>query len=803
MSVPAYLDEYAHETEAYAARFVLAGVDWCRVESNGLLVPFNNPLTGESNIVLNIRIGQHVVTYYWLYAVSIYTPTTMAIVGAALAGNFRAGLTKENHRDFYTPQRELTPPKVEPAQLANVIDATKGFSVSRISQDHHMYITRRELWAGYSKIAGVHSYEATVRKQSLIELVRSASKLGIDNRVSIITHGMYVLVAPLFAVKHLMKIAAFSHDEESYMKLLKAESGAAKQLQTLFRDDLAAIFELQVLRNRVYDCVDWEAEIDHRQNPKTVPIPPERIFEVACSIFREAERGGARQRRQEWDQYWELRWSHMPVGSVVSQYQDDIDLKRQLPTDAKVKAAWFAANDNKEYEYWYTRKPSIYASTSTKYEWGKVRALYGCDVTSFLHSDYAMSDCEDTLPPYFPVGKRANEAYVKDVISKFADGVPFCYDFDDFNAQHSTVSMQAVLKAWQVVYAHKLTDKQQSSLQWTIDSIADQYVKFNDLGVTKGINGTLMSGWRLTSFINSVLNRVYLVEAGIADSAIYALHNGDDVYATMPTVAHAVEVAQRAKALGVRAQMAKMNIGTIGEFLRVDARAKTSTSAQYLARAVATATHGRVEIAPANDLRELVRSTEARFSAIIKRGGAVNVTNAVKARAMSFIAQLFQVSPHVMHSFYELHPLQGGFNEQADVHDYKVVRHMMDESEVFYENFIKMKRGINDYANAVIRQLKLHYSEADREQMYKSAVKGLVRKKIRYEIVIDSDRYMPVYRGLYKSWHKHSFVTQIAKARSLGFVTATELRTIDNALAKMIREAPDPLTFMKATVGGA
>lgn len=803
MSVPAYLDVNAKETTASHARFVIAGIDWVEKPSNGLLVPIYNILAKESNLVLNVQVDGRVVTYYWLKAVSIYTPTTMAIVGAALAGNFRAGLTPENHTDFYTAPRELMPPKVSWKELEMAIESTKHFPVSRITQDHHMYITRRELAAGFKVIGNVHTYEATTRKQAFLTILKDAYKLDIANRVSIITHGMYILVAPIFAVKHLIKIVAISGGPDAYMRLLKAESGAAKQLQTLFRDDLAAVFELQVLRNRVYDEVDWYKEIENRQKPKVVPIASQRVYEISKDIFLEARRGGARQRREYWGDYWAARWSHMPVGSVVSQYADDMKLKRSLPTDAKVKAAWFAASDKSDYEHWASRKPEIYASTSTKYEWGKVRALYGCDVTSFLHADYSMMDCEDTLPPYFPVGKRANEAYVRDIIRKFSDGVPFCYDFDDFNAQHSTASMQAVLKAWMAVFSMTLTDEQKRSMEWTVRSVSDQFVRFNDIGETHGINGTLLSGWRLTSFINSVLNRVYLVEAGIADKSIYALHNGDDVYATTPTVADAVEVAEKAEALGVRAQMAKMNIGTIGEFLRVDARAKKSTSAQYLARAVATATHGRVEIAPANDLRELVRSTYERFDAIIRRGGAINTTHAVRERALRFIEDLFEVKPVIVRMLRDLHPLQGGMNEDADVGCLRVNRRMMDEHEVSFDSFAAIRRGINDYANHVVRQLGLRYNEADRETMFKSAVRGLVRKKIRYEIVVDSDPFMHVYRGVFKAWRKHSFVTAIAKARSLGFVTATELRTIDSVLAHLIRTAPNPLMFMKAAVGGA
>lgn len=63
----------------------------------------------------------------------------------------------------------------------------------------------------------------------------------------------------------------------------------------------------------------------------------------------------------------------------------------------------------RNFEYYYNRVPMIYSSVSTKYEWGKVRALFGCDITSYLMADFPMGQAEECLPSYFPVGQKANE----------------------------------------------------------------------------------------------------------------------------------------------------------------------------------------------------------------------------------------------------------------------------------------------------------------------------------------------------------------------------------------------------------
>lgn len=796
----AYLNEKMRPAQPADARYVIAMINPPGFIETTQTRPYWVDFLRECGHLIAIRSGQDLIAYYDLKLVTIYTPSIMAVCGAALAGNFRAGLDASNHRDFYSTKVELTPPDCSLGEVLRMIEETKRFPRTKITQDHHMYITRRELREAYEKRWHSKSYEANYRRSVAMMLYGSAEKLGIDNRVSIITHLVYVAVAPLFAVKHLATIAAMAPDESWYMKTLKAESAAAKQQQTLFRDDLAAVFELTVLRNRVYDCVDWDKEIEHRTRPNTVPISPQTVYNISRRIFQDAAISGARQRRQSWREYWELRWSHMPVGSVVSQYHEDMLLKKSLPQDARVKAAWFAANTHSDYEYWHSRRPEIYASTSTKYEWGKVRALYGCDVTSFLHADFAMSDCEDTLPAYFPVGSKATESYVRDVISKFKDGVPFCYDFDDFNAQHSTRSMQQVIRAWGDTFAHRLSEEQKRSLIWTMESLETQRVRFNDVGKIVTINGTLMSGWRLTSFINSVLNRVYLEAAKLPESAIYALHNGDDVYATTPTILDAVRITARARNLGVRAQMSKMNIGTIGEFLRIDARATNPTGAQYLARAVATATHGRVEIAPANDMRELTRSMDERHKAIIKRGGDKIAVSAMLKRTFRFIIDLFESSWEVLDAMFKYHPLQGGMNEKAEVGGTTLVKRIIGEDQITVSAFEPIRRGVNDYANAVIKQLRLRFDEADRQQMFMRAVRGLMRKKIRYEIVIERTEDILIYRGLYGVWDKGGFITAITKARSLGFTTATQLRTLNSTLARMIRNAKDPIRFMNAVM---
>jgi hypothetical protein len=749
----------------------------------------------EGNVVTKI-------IYVRLDMVSRYTPKTMATVGAMIGGNFRCGIDSKNNEDYYHEEYALHLPNEVPRFNEKTLEQISKMEVSQITQDHHMFLNTQELTVMYQKIkerVKTDIYDTDTRLATAQMLYDIRTKLDIDNKVSMVTHCAYIFVAPLFAVKHLAYIAMSSESPQDYMKLLKAESQAAKQLQTLFRDDLACIYELQVLRNRVFDSVNWRDEVDHRTNPVTVPIPMKRVYELSRQIFSEALAEGKKPMKISWDQYWSGRWSSMPGGSVVSQYDSDKRLKTMLPREAKIKSAWFAANVNGKYEYWKNRKPAIYASTSTKYEWGKVRALYGCDVTSFLHSDFAMGNCEDMLPSYFPVGKRANEKYIKRVIETFKLGVPLCFDYDDFNSQHSIPSMQAVLTAWRDVFSGALTAEQIESIEWTIDSVNDMSVKYNELDKLVNINGTLMSGWRLTSFMNTVLNRVYLVHAGLDNAVIYALHNGDDMFATTPNVRAALRLMEDAKSVGIRAQVSKTNIGTIGEFLRVDTRAQNSTSSQYLARAVATMVHGRVETAAPNDLMALTNAIETRADEVVARGGDSRIIAAVKEKMFSFVASLFEVTVDVMAAFRDYHPVQGGANKEGKVRASRLERKAMNSvNEHTMQKFAPIQYGVNQYIQMLVDKFNLDYDIVNRKNIREKAVQSLLREKVSYELVIETQPNISVYRGVYKAWTTSRWIAPITKMRSLGFVPARELPGMTSSLAELIRQSRDPLAFMNA-----
>nr|QIP68067.1 RNA-dependent RNA polymerase [Erysiphales associated totivirus 13] len=776
-------------------------------------INFINPMTNESLYGMEFNLKKTTAFYVKLDHVSRVTKKTQAIVGAHVSGNFRCGISEWNHYDYYSSTDRVA----GAAHNTSLSNADKkwisSLTATRISQDHHLFISHREL------IQVIHDLEVSKNKldtyarrdieerlAAIKTLIDNSARLNLENSVSFNTHAVYMLVAPLFAVRHVVRLIITSENEDVYDKLCKLESQAAKQLQTLFRDDLSAVFEIQVLRNRIYKDVDWKTEKNNRVKTNGVNVSSTDVYRRAMHIFGDAKAEGNFPMKKNWCDYWGERWAKMPNGSIVSQYAEDDAVKKKLPVYARNKASFFASVSNSDHTTWLNRQPEICATASVKYEWGKVRALYGCDVTSFLHADYSMGQCENLLPSYFPVGEKANDNYVKRVISSFNRSVPFCFDYDDFNSQHTTAAMVAVLEAYKNSYKDFLTDEQRSSLDWTIESIQRQTIKNHITHDQYIADGTLMSGWRLTAFMNTMLNRIYLIEAGLLDNVIYSVHNGDDMFAGVDTIQDALNIMRRSHELNIRAQAAKINIGTIGEFLRVDTRSKNATSAQYLARAVSTATHGRVETAKPNDYVGLASSLKCRFDELKERGAVAETVNIIEQQCQEYAANLFNTNIELYAVARDTHVIQGGISQTAPVRNKKIVRkprYLKNSSEsLVVRRMIKV--GVDDYVATVKRKLlyskdtEMSHKLFNMEHLYDLAVDALDRNPVSYELVDEENNRIAYYRGMHKAFKNNKFISPISKLRLLGMHTVALSDKVPFLLRELISSDPQPAKLLSA-----
>nr|QIP68035.1 RNA-dependent RNA polymerase [Erysiphales associated mitovirus 1] len=837
--VDAYLDEDYCPCDVLNVRYVVSNVRLITAgeeQFRNSVIPhksYVNTLAGETCFGI-LKILHNIAIYYVdIKLVTKHTPKTAAIIGAHIGGNFRCGLNVGNHSDFYDETALAGLVKHKSKLSKEEFTYIREAQSTQISQNHHKFLTHNELIPILKELQN-GKHDKNVNKDEVNEkigaikyLVSKADMLEIGNEVSLNTHIVYILVAPIFAVRLLVRFLATVNTPDEYNFLLKQESQAAKQLQHLFRNDLSVVFELNVLRNRIYDNVDWRTEKLNRTNPDTVNISSTDVYKLARQIFSDSVAENRHPMNIKWDDYWDMRWVKMPTGSIVSQYEEDKDIKKKLAIDARTKSVFFSTIKQPEYAYWFNRRPEIYATASVKYEWGKVRALYGCDVTSFLHANYAFSNCENILPCYFPVGDRANDKYVTSLLKSFERSIPFCFDFDDFNSQHSTSSMKAVIQAYIDIFSKYLSEEQVDSARWTMESVGEMFIENHYTKDKYKANGTLMSGWRLTAFMNTVLNRIYLLHADLSSNVIYAVHNGDDMYAGVNSIGQAMTMMKNAKDINIRAQTAKTNIGTIGEFLRVDIRSEQSNTSQYLSRSVSTATHGRIETAKPNDIASIINAYQERMTAIKMRGGDPYIASLLHSKSLEFIKRRFNVSAAVTEAFNDHHPIQGGVNPDVGVRTTKLVRkktgqahpwrlleksksglreELTVEKELIFEQKVfkqMITPGIYDYKQYVLRKFNIEnmtiFEELDSlDKMCNMAIEAIRNDYVTYDVIPENDKRIGYYIGMYKAYSDTTFVIPFSKLRMLGLNFILKSGKLKHSVKNLIINDDNPLKLMSA-----
>ena len=439
-------------------------------------------------------------------------------------------------------------------------------------------------------------------------------------------------------------------------------SNSCKVLQNIADVDLLPLFECGVLVNRGVGKVDWAAERDHRINTALAEIPPGEVKRVVTSLFDVCKKQFLPKPCTDFTSFWEARWEWSTTGAYHSQYSEDNVVKPHRLINNKMYH--LVKMGRRSLQDFLKRSPSIEAWPSVKYEWGKQRAIYGCDFTNYVLTTYAMWHCEDVLDAKFPIGKRAEDTQVRRSVSQILkNGVPCCLDFADFNSQHSYSSMMAVLEAYRDAYASYMHAEQLKALDWVIQSIPNTVVRGKD--ETYLCAGTLMSGWRLTSFMNTVLNYVYKTLANEGLRHLPALHNGDDIIVAVKSLSDVQYLMSRLKRQGNRLQPTKCFTASVAEFLRVDH--ETGESGQYLARAISTFVHGKTEsVVPVKFLDVLGAIHTRDYEVRIRAANRSSLHEHVYEKMVKFCAEKWDVDMSLVNELLLYHVSAGGLNTRSD-----------------------------------------------------------------------------------------------------------------------------------------
>jgi hypothetical protein len=336
--------------------------------------------------------------------------------------------------------------------------------------------------------------------------------------------------------------------------------------------------------------------------------------------------------------------------------------------------------------------------------------------------------------------------------------------------------------------------------KWTKASLDRTIIK--DQGGTKSeyqAKGTLLSGWRLTSFMNSVLNKIYMsVMLDHSTAALRSVHNGDDILAGIDNFKAAINSLKGAKTHNIRLQRSKCAFGGIAEFLRVDHT--RGSYGQYLTRSIATLLHSRIESGLATDAIREVSAMESRYTDFFMRGGDTGIITRLRKVHYERIAPIFGLTVSDLMTVKTTHQAAGGCENSLAASIDCIIEKQLERNEDAPELRLP---GVASYAKSIVKSLQLDRPiEQVAKRIYNATLNAVSfgRRNIKITPNKDIKQYL-VYRSLYKAHSRVNENVAYGKAQLVGFVFDVLSKHQGlQILAQVISSANDPITALRILV---
>lgn len=406
--------------------------------------------------------------------------------------------------------------------------------------------------------------------------------------------------------------------------LAKGLSGALKALGCNSTHRGALLTEANTLQGRGVGNIDLQAEADYR-------CIPERVAEKVINVPEVELRRHVRDlisaelkytpEFEDTETWWSRRWQWCVNGTEnsLSDRALRLDSKRWVQTHTRAYRKMAAeALTTDPTEHW---DGVTLVSVSPKLEHGKTRAIFACDTLSY----FAFTRLLDPVQKAWanrrilldPGGRGSAFLARKINHGRSAGGVNLMLDYDDFNSQHTTRAMQIVFEE-----LGALVHYPDSSLKVLVDSFDRTFISKPD-GTLGRSAGTLMSGHRGTTFINSILNAAYIrwaLGAQRFDSSD-TMHTGDDVYILTDTLPDALDILRKCRNAGCRMNPSKQSLGRhSAEFLRCAVGPHGAYG--YLARAIGAISCGSWLSPSPTIAYEGLRNGMSTVRSLINRSGS-------------------------------------------------------------------------------------------------------------------------------------------------------------------------------------
>lgn len=599
-----------------------------------------------------------------------------------------------------------------------------------------------------------------------------------------------------FAIAHnygLFSVTSF----KDFIGLGKELSEIGKHLQHICNLDLRALFEIHTLVNRVDTPIDWLSERDHRIRPNIAVVNQAKLYDDLVAMFAQKQMFARKHYATcSWEDFWQRRYEWAPVGATFSQYEEDRQYldKRQMYKNKLMQLV--AMPDKLSFDYFYGRQPETVAKTQVKYEWTKQRAIYSCDLTNFVMAQFALGNCENYFDDRFPVGLNSRPERVNGMIrSVLHNTVPLCLDYEDFNSQHSTESMLTVLRAFYAVYQGQMSEQQKLAMGWFFEATKHQSV-VDDIGGTGKYEtkGTLFSGWRLTSFMNTALNYGYFQQLGSEVRHDAHVHSGDDTLAGITRTLDIQTIYRSCEIMNIRLSKGKSHFSSLAEFLRVDH--KGDQYGQYLARGIASFIYSKTESDPAFDYKDVVEAYKTRSGSIISRGANIDLVADITVRALMRHSEVMtgkRICPGVLMS---VSTTCGGLsNHHVSRYDKLITKRRLElglvnlalKTEKNIETEIILPEhelhGANDYANWLADRFPDYTVHRRRiaENLKSTLIATFAQVRAKFDITdLDAKQEMQYkrYRALKGAHTSVLRYVQYGRAKAVGLLTEVLRNTL-------------------------
>ncbi|NP_624323.2 RNA-dependent RNA polymerase [Trichomonas vaginalis virus 2] len=316
--------------------------------------------------------------------------------------------------------------------------------------------------------------------------------------------------------------------------------------------------ELNTLQGRGVTSSDAKRDLTHRiadVNPHEAKISRENLREAINQIYKEEitrkEVPDTFKQHVFTSPLWVKKGAHHHP--LFGSYDNRLEFVENVDLDRVLKS-----------------HPAVYITQAPKLEHGKTRFIYNCDTVSYIYFDYILNYIESVWSNKHVL---LNPDYMNPVIFSTLNYDEYCMlDYTDFNSQHSIESMKQVF----LCLFPFLPRSMHSILQWCVTSFDNMYINKTHW------NSTLPSGHRATTFINSVLNRAYLLPfLQVAN----AFHTGDDVL-----LCGKADYATLINTVPYELNKTKQSFGPSAEFLRLHKH--NDQVSGYPARAISSLVSG-------------------------------------------------------------------------------------------------------------------------------------------------------------------------------------------------------------------